>query len=174
RTRSEIPDLRQAEPRPAPTDSTAAPGNAMAAGAPALSPDIFAAAKRIQEVAWTLRGRGADLSTCDQIAALASSILGASSLRNASDSRAQKLSDVLQHLERRIHSMLHGYGEGAAPPAPAALTAWAVRSGGPEPAPPPSPVIEPSLEPAAAEAPPAAALPAELPPEPGAAVEADE
>jgi hypothetical protein len=110
RTRSEIPDLRRVGPDVAP-----------AATPPAaeLAPDIFAAAKRIQDVASTLRGRGVELATCDQIAALASSILGASSLRHASDSRAQKLNDVLQHLERRIHAMLRESGGGADAPADA-------------------------------------------------------
>ena len=41
---------------------------AAAAAAPPAS-DAFAAAERIQEVAWTMRERGLDPSTCDQIEA---------------------------------------------------------------------------------------------------------
>jgi hypothetical protein len=78
---------------------------APAAAAPPAS-DAFAAAERIQEVAWTMRERGLDPSTCDQIEALASSILSASALRDPNDRRARKLAEVLQHLERRINAML--------------------------------------------------------------------
>jgi hypothetical protein len=140
RTRSEIPDSRRANPAPSPADASAAAPDAVppAAATPDPSPGIFAAAERIQEVAWTLRGRGVDSSTCDQIAALASSILGASSLRNASDSRAQKLSDVLQHLERRIHAMLHDSGGGADAPSDAVTAVENVRVAAPAAEPPTS------------------------------------
>src|SRR6266508_799541 len=75
------------------------------------APDVFAAAERIQEVAWTMRERGLDPSTCDQIDALAASILAASALRDPNDQRAHKLGEVLQHLERRINAMLDSCAE---------------------------------------------------------------
>jgi hypothetical protein len=81
-----------------------------AAAAPA-APDIFAAAERIQEVAWAMRERGLDPSMCGQIDTLAASILSASSLRNPADHRAQKLGEVLQYLERRINTMLDGVAD---------------------------------------------------------------
>ena len=68
--------------------------------------DIFAAAGRLQDVAWTMRERGLDMTMCDQIADLSSAILSASSLRNPNDGRAQKLGEVLRSLERRIDAML--------------------------------------------------------------------
>jgi hypothetical protein len=86
--------------------------------------DIFAAAGRLQEVAWTMRERGLDMAMCDQIADLSSAILSASSLRNPNDGRAQQLGEVLRSLERRIDFMLRtaaeppasdGAGDGAAP-----------------------------------------------------------
>jgi hypothetical protein len=85
---------------------------APAAAAPPAS-DAFAAAERIQEVAWTMRERGLEPSTCDQIEALASSILSASALRDPNDRRARKLAEVLQHLERRINAMLDSSAESA-------------------------------------------------------------
>jgi len=69
--------------------------------------DVFAAAGRLQEVAWTMRERGLDMAMCDQIADLATAILSASSLRNnPNDGRAQKLAEVLRSLEQRIEGML--------------------------------------------------------------------
>jgi hypothetical protein len=74
--------------------------------------DVFAAAGRLQEVAWTMRERGLDMAMCDQIADLASAILSATSLRNnPNDGRAQKLAEVLRSLERRIEAMLRAAAE---------------------------------------------------------------
>jgi hypothetical protein len=101
-TRAEV-----AEIGPEPVRAQAGPG-----AAPPAS-DAFAAAERIQEVAWTMRERGLEPSTCDQIEALASSILSASALRDPNDRRARKLAEVLQHLERRINAMLDSSGDSA-------------------------------------------------------------
>ena len=84
------------------------------AQAAAPASDAFAAAERIQEVAWTMRERGLEPSTCDQIEALATSILSASALRDPNDRRARKLAEVLQQLERRINAMLDSCAENAA------------------------------------------------------------
>jgi hypothetical protein len=73
--------------------------------------DIFAAAERLQDVAWIMRERGLDPRICRQIEALASAILAASSLRNPDDDRAQKLGEVLHYLERRINGMLDACAE---------------------------------------------------------------
>jgi hypothetical protein len=75
--------------------------------------DIFAAAERLQDVAWIMRERGLDPRICRQIEALASAILAASSLRNPDDDRAQKLGEVLHYLERRINGMLDACAEPA-------------------------------------------------------------
>ncbi len=72
----------------------------------AAASDVFAAAERLQDVAWAMRERGFDDKTCDQIEALAATILSASALRNPADPRAHKLGEVLQYLERRIDDML--------------------------------------------------------------------
>ena len=89
------------------------PERAQAAAAAAPASDAFAAAERIQEVAWTMRERGLEPSTCDQIEALASSILSASALRDPNDRRAHKLAEVLQYLEHRINAMLDSCAESA-------------------------------------------------------------
>ena len=71
--------------------------------------EIFATAERIHDVAWTLRERGMDPATCQEIETLASSILTTSSLQGPTppaDARIEKLKDVLQYLERRIHTVL--------------------------------------------------------------------
>src|SRR5262245_57670942 len=56
-----------------------APAGSGAAPPAPPSRDIFAAAERLQDVAWTMRERGLDSRICQQIEALASSILLASS-----------------------------------------------------------------------------------------------
>jgi hypothetical protein len=74
--------------------------------------DVFAAAGRLQDVAWTMRERGLDMAMCDQISDLSTAILSASSLRaNPNDGRAQKLAEVLNSLERRIDAMLRAASE---------------------------------------------------------------
>jgi len=83
---------------------------------PPARPDVFAAAERIQDVAWTMREHGLDPRTCEQIEALAASILSASSLGDPNDHRAHKLGEVLQYLERRINVMLEGCAEIAQKP----------------------------------------------------------
>jgi hypothetical protein len=81
-------------------------------GAPAPDPpapaasEVFAMAGRIQDVAWTMRERGIDPRTCEQIETLAATILSASSLRDPNDRRARKLGEVLRYLEQRIDGML--------------------------------------------------------------------
>jgi hypothetical protein len=74
--------------------------------------DVFAAAGRLQEVAWTMREHGLDMAMCDQITDLSTAILSASSLRNnPHDGRAQKLAEVLNSLEQRIDAMLRAAAE---------------------------------------------------------------
>jgi hypothetical protein len=75
--------------------------------------DVFATAERIQDVAWTMRERGFDPRTCEQIETLARSILSASALRDPNDRRTGKLGEVLQYLEQRIDRMLETWTAGA-------------------------------------------------------------
>src|SRR5262249_39867824 len=124
-------DVAEAKPTPA----------AEAAPDPATT-DIFAAAGRLQDVAWTMRERGLDMAMCDQIADLSSAILSASSLRNPNDGRAQQLGEVLRSLERRIDVMLSAT---SAPPASDGSDDRPVAaSGTTAPPPPPPPPARPS------------------------------
>ncbi len=110
-TRAEVAEIRPE----AQLGGRATPGNVTepdATAAPA-GPDVFAAAERIQDVVWTMRERGLDPATCEQIEALATSILSVSSLRDPNDHRTRKLSEVLQYLERRIGTMLEACAEAA-------------------------------------------------------------
>jgi hypothetical protein len=131
--------------------------------------DIFVAAERLMDVAWTMRERGLDFSTCAQIEELATCILSASALRDPADRRAQKIGEVLQYLEARIEAML----------ASCAPTAEAVKAharvngvGEPQPEPPAAEAILPvdarAAKPRSAVVSPA--MPAELDP-PAAGVE---
>src|SRR5262245_22110465 len=82
-------------------------GEALPEAGPAPKPasDILATAGRLQDAAWTMRERGVDMRTCDQIVEVAGAIRTAHMLRAADDQRAQKLGEVLNYLERRIESM---------------------------------------------------------------------
>jgi hypothetical protein len=80
----------------------------------AATSEVFAMAERIQDVAWTMRERGIDPRTCEQIEALARAILSASSLRDPNDHRVGKLGEVLHYLERRIEGMLDAVAAEAA------------------------------------------------------------
>ena len=99
-TRAEVAEIRL-EPAALATSAQAARTDSRG---PSL--DVFAAAERIQDVAWTMRERGLDPATCEQIEELATSLLSASALRNPNDDRAQKLGEVLQYLEGRVNAML--------------------------------------------------------------------
>jgi hypothetical protein len=80
---------------------------------------VSAAAERLQDLACTMREYGLELATCEQIEALAFAILTAPSLHAPGSRRAQKLSEVIGHLERRIHGMIESKAvEGQALPSP--------------------------------------------------------
>jgi hypothetical protein len=106
RTRAEVAEISSEAPAPSRSAPIAAPQPG----------DIFAAAERIRDVTWAMRGHGFDPSTCDQLEALAAAILSASALRDPTDHRAAKLSGVLQYLEHRIGTLLQdGAGTSAMP-----------------------------------------------------------
>ena len=130
RTRAEVDEI--------PSDSALRPQAAGLDGEaepPPRTRDVFAAAERIRDVTWAMRGHGFDPTTCDQLEELAASILAATSLRDPTDRRASKLSEVLQYLEHRIETLMVGTRDGeaaAAAPRPsshAALPAPAAGSG---------------------------------------------
>ena len=104
-TRADIAEM------PVPDDQIKANGGAKtepkAARSKTEAPiDILAAAERLQDVVWTMRERGVDMATCDQIADVADAIRAAPLLREGSERRAQRLGEVLKYLERRIDGML--------------------------------------------------------------------
>jgi hypothetical protein len=72
------------------------------------APDVVGVAERLRVGTAALRARSIEPSTCEQIDALAASILSASSLRDPADHRAQKLRELLQYLEHRIERLLDG------------------------------------------------------------------
>jgi hypothetical protein len=78
---------------------------ATAPAAPAAR-DVFAAARRIQAVVATMRARGIDAPTCDEVAALTAAILAAAAPRDPNDRRVPRLGAALDALERRIAALL--------------------------------------------------------------------
>jgi hypothetical protein len=112
RTRAEVAEIRS---ETAADSESALPRSEAAPLRWAPPGDVFAAAERIRDVTWAMRGHGFDPSTCDQLEQLAASILSASALRDPTDHRASKLSEVLQYLEHRIETLLESSADGDAP-----------------------------------------------------------
>jgi hypothetical protein len=111
RTRAEVAEIRAEAASP--LEAAARPNDAAAPRPrPPQAQDVFAAAERIRDVTWAMRGHGFDPATCDQLEELAACILSASALRDPSDHRASKLSEVLQYLERRIDTLLESCADG--------------------------------------------------------------
>jgi chemotaxis protein CheZ len=86
--------------------------------------DILAAAEQVQEIAWTLRERGADGGICDSLDQRATDIYSACSFQDLTGQRTRKVVEVLGFLEDRIRAMIEIWG-GAVPDmgAPAAVAA---------------------------------------------------
>jgi hypothetical protein len=82
-------------------------------------PDVVAAAERLRDIAWTMRERDIEPTTCGQIEAIAGTILSVSGLRDPGDRRAQRLREVLQYLEHHIDRMLDNQAETSNAPAAA-------------------------------------------------------
>ena len=103
--------------------------------APQPASDVAAAAQRLRDIAATMRERSIEPSTGEQIEALASAILSASSLHDPRDHRAQKLGEVLQYLEHRIDRLLDSETIASSEPAAlvSALHDGQERDGGTEP-----------------------------------------
>jgi hypothetical protein len=87
RTRAEVAEIRSdAALRP----ESASPREPSPLSPPPQTRDVFAAAERIRDVTWAMRGHGFDPTTCDQLEELAASILAATSLRDPTDRRASQ------------------------------------------------------------------------------------
>jgi hypothetical protein len=111
--RTELLELARtiAQTRAEVAEKDAEPSHGSAAATPVApyaptGSEVFSAARRIQDVVWTMRERGLDAATCGQIESLATTILDASSLRDSTSPRIRKLISALQYLERRIDGML--------------------------------------------------------------------
>lgn len=84
--------------------------------------EILAVIERIQEVARTLRGQGADAAICDVLNALAIEAYTACSFQDLTGQRIRRVIDVMRFLEARIDAMIRIWRieENSAPHAEAA------------------------------------------------------
>jgi chemotaxis protein CheZ len=123
-TRADIAEMKPGDGEVSPEDGPV----------PESATDILATAGRLQDAAWTMRERGVDMRTCDQIVEVAGAIRAAHMLRAADDQRSQKLGWVLNYLERRIEAMLDAATVAAAAAEPAATTSEPMPPPGSEPA----------------------------------------
>jgi hypothetical protein len=126
--RAELLEMARAIAQARAEDADGTPdAHSRAAGAeqksPPGPPDIHETAERLQDVAWTMRERGLDPATCEELEALASSIVASSSLQDPADDRVRKLTAVLAYLERRVAGMLEPGAQADAPDRESAATA---------------------------------------------------
>jgi len=82
--------------------------------------DILAAAEQVQEIAWTLRERGADHDSCDALDQRATDIYSACSFQDLTGQRSRKVVEVLRFLEDRIRAMIAIWGDTVPAPSDAA------------------------------------------------------
>lgn len=81
--------------------------------------DILGAAENIQEIAWTMREKGADDEYCDALDDRTTEIYTACSFQDITGQRITKVVDVLKYLENRLNAMIDIWGGdniAAAPP----------------------------------------------------------
>ena len=80
--------------------------------------DILGATEDMQEVAWTLRERGADETLCDELDRRATEIYTACSFQDLTAQRTGRVVHTLRYLEERIASMIAIWGPLDESPAP--------------------------------------------------------
>jgi len=83
--------------------------------------EILAAAKQVQDVAWTMREQGMEQAFCDRLDRCATAICAACSSQDLTGQRTRKIIHVLRYVEARIQAM-HGPWDGAAQSAKEAAT----------------------------------------------------
>jgi hypothetical protein len=81
--------------------------------------DILAAAKQVQDVAWTMREQGMESAFCDRLDGFATEICTACSSQDLIGQRTRKIIHVLRYVEARVQAM-HGLWDEA--PQPSAQT----------------------------------------------------
>ncbi len=84
--------------------------------------EILAASEQIQEIAWTMREQGIEVSFCDQLDARATDIYTSCSFQDLTGQRIHKVIEAMRYLENRINAMIEIWGgdvEAAAEPSPA-------------------------------------------------------
>ncbi|WP_132249117.1 hypothetical protein [Methylobacterium segetis] len=88
--------------------------------------DILGAAEEVQEAAWTLRERGADVAICDELDRRATQIYTACSFQDLTAQRTSRIVHTLRYLEERLIAMIGIWGDEALE-IPAAPGAWNAR-----------------------------------------------
>jgi hypothetical protein len=119
-TRAEV-----AESRPQPAQQQLAPPPTGVSAAP----DVAAAAERLRQIAWTMRACGVELPVSDQIGQIADAILSIDTRQGLGDQRAQRLTEALHYLERRIDRLLDSYRTESTEAAPARVVSLPVAKG---------------------------------------------
>jgi hypothetical protein len=109
-TRAEVAEGR---PQPAQQQLATQPTSA------SPEPDVAAAAERLRQIAWTMRACGVELPVSDQIGQIADAILSVDTRGDLGDQRAQRLTEALHYLERRIDGLLDSHRTESAEAAPA-------------------------------------------------------
>jgi chemotaxis regulatin CheY-phosphate phosphatase CheZ len=121
RTKTEIAAIL---PEPARGDRTveaSEPLDAVVRSTERATTEILAAAKQVQDVAWTMREQGMEQAFCDRLDRYATEICAACSSQDLTGQRTRKIVHVLRYIEARIQAM-HGLWHAAVQSAPQAAT----------------------------------------------------
>lgn len=118
RTKSEIAALSAPETDQTRLNAVSEALDAIVRSTERATSDILGATEDMQEVAWTLRERGADEALCDELDRRATEIYTACSFQDLTAQRTGRVVHTLRYLEERIASMIAIWGGLGDAPAP--------------------------------------------------------
>lgn len=118
RTKTEIAALSAPETDRTRLDAVSEALDAIVRSTERATSDILGATEEMQEVAWTLRERGADEDLCDELDRRATEIYTACSFQDLTAQRIGRVVHTLRYLEERIASMIAIWGGLGDAPAP--------------------------------------------------------
>jgi hypothetical protein len=125
RTKMEIASIRLEPAQGDRAAETAEPLDAVIRITERATSDILAAAKQVQDVAWTMREQGMEPAFCDRLDGYATEICTACSSQDLIGQRTRKIIHVLRYVEARVQAM-HGLWDAAPQPAAQATEEVAV------------------------------------------------
>jgi chemotaxis protein CheZ len=121
RTKAEIASIRLEPEDGERTAEATEPLDAVVQTTERATFEILAAAKQVQDVAWTMREQGMEQALCDRLDSYAAEICAACACQDLTGQRTRRIIHLLRYVEARIQAM-HGLWDAAAQSAKKAAT----------------------------------------------------